>query len=130
MIRVTLALALIGATAYAAPAKQPYVDRDEARIAERLSKLVPGAPVDCISPSASDGGQHAGNVVLMKDRSGVLYTAHFEGGCQARDSDALISRRPTTRVCRGDIVEIRDLTSGFSSGACSYSSFTPYRRPR
>jgi hypothetical protein len=126
MLRNALIVLIAGAAGVAAPA----ADRapDDAPFAKRLAKLTPGAPQTCINPSRSGGSDHAGNQVLIEDRSGTIFLAHFQGGCEARDSDALISRRPSTQLCRGDVVEIRDLTSGFSRGMCAYSDFTPYRR--
>jgi hypothetical protein len=118
MLRTTLAVLLVGATAFSAPAAHRDAS-DEERIAKQLVDLTPGEPRSCVVPSRSAGGTHAGNAVLVKDRSNTLYLAHFEGGCEARESDALISRRFSAQLCRGDLVEIRDLSSGISRGTCS-----------
>lgn len=128
MIRTALAVALIAATAYAAPAARRDLS-DDARLEQALQGRVPGTPRSCIDPSPSDGASHFGNTVLLKDRAGVLYRTRFDGGCRASPWDVLVSWRPTTQLCRGDIIEIRDPASGFTRGACSYTDFTPYRRP-
>lgn len=128
MIRTLLTLTLAGATAFAAPAARRDLS-DDAKIGRELAGRIPGIPQSCINPSPSEGSSHYGNTVLMKDRMGVIYRTHFEGGCTASDWDVLVSRRPSTQLCRGDIIEIHDQSSGFFRGACSYSDFVPYRRP-
>lgn len=127
MLRITLAAILIGATSFAAPAA-PRTDRATMEIERRLAKLVPGQPQACITPSRSGGGSHSGNLVLVEGQSGIVYASHFQGGCEADERDTLISRRPTSRLCRGDVVEVTDLVSGAFRGSCMYSDFTPYRR--
>lgn len=128
MFRTAL-IVIAGAAAFAAPARERDPAQD-AKLEKRLSGLVPGTPQSCISPSRSEGGDHFGNVVLMKDRGGVLYRTSFRGGCEASESDALISRRPSDRLCTGDIIEIRDIQMQAFRGACSYEPFVPYRKPR
>ncbi len=124
----TLILMAAGAAAFAAPAAQRD-DRDAAKIEKALAGLVPGKAQSCITPSLSGGSTRHGDTLLIKDRSGVMYVSNFAAGCAPRhDGDAMISRRPSTQVCRGDIVEFKDLTSGSFGGACAYGSFTPYRR--
>lgn len=128
MFRTALIL-VAGAAAFAAPASER--DRsDDAKLEKKLAGLIPGQPQSCINPSRSEGGDHFGNVVLIKDRSGTLYRTSFRGGCTAGPSDSLISRRPSTQLCSGDIIEIRDLSMDIFRGACSYTEFVPYRRPR
>lgn len=127
MFRTALIL-IAGAAAFAAPASER--DRSyDAKLEKKLAGLTPGQPQNCITPSPSQGGEHFGNTVLIKDRSGILYRTSFRGGCTASGTDALINRQPTTRLCRGDIVEIRDLSANLFRGACSYTEFVPYRRP-
>ena len=127
MVRNFITVALIAGTSYAAPAARRDVS-DDSRIERQLADREAGVPQSCINPSPSQGAAHYGNTVLIKDRAGVLYRTHFEGGCTADDNDITISRRPTTQLCRGDIIEIREPVSNIFRGACSYSDFTPYRR--
>lgn len=128
MFRIAL-MALAGAAAFAAPASDRNRS-DDAKLEKKLIGLVPGQPQSCITPSPSQGGEHFGNTVLIKDRAGVLYRTSFRGGCIARSTDSLISQRPTTRLCSGDIIEIRDLSMNAFRGACSYEEFVPYRKPK
>lgn len=127
MFRTAVILAT-GAAAFAAPASER--DRSyDAKLEKKLAGLTPGEPQSCINPSMSQGGENFGNTVLIKDRNGTLYRTSFRGGCTATATDSLISRRPTTRLCSGDIVEIRDLSANLFRGACTYTEFVPYRRP-
>ena len=126
----TLILFTAGAGAIAAPAAPP-ADRNAATVDRALVGLVPGQPQMCINPDRSGGGNRHGGALLIKDRSGVLYLSRFAAGCATRnDNDAMISRRPSPQICRGDLVEFRDLTNGTFGGACAYGDFTPYRRPK
>lgn len=107
------------------------VDRsapENPKLTKQLAGMMPGKPQDCITPSRSLGSDRYGDVTLIKDRQGTLYLSRFQGGCSANSSDALISRRPTERLCRGDIVESRDLVNGITSGSCIYGDFVPYTR--
>lgn len=128
MFRTALVV-MIGATALAAPASERNLS-DDAKIEKRLAGLVPGQPQGCISPSRSEGGDHYGNTVLIKDRSGILYRTSFRGGCTARSTDTLVSQRPTERLCTGDIIQIQDIQAGVFRGSCSYNEFVPYRKPK
>jgi hypothetical protein len=126
----TLIVVAASAAAFAAPAAQRE-DRDAARIERALAGLTPGQPQSCINPDRSGNSVRYGDTLLVKGRSGITYLSHFDAGCAPRDdSYAMISRRPTSQTCRGDIVQFQDLTSGAFGGACAYGSFTPYRRVR
>lgn len=129
MIRTTLALLLAGATAFSAPAARRDLS-DDMKVARVLKDLVPGEPRSCINPSPSGGSEHYGNTALMKDRGGTLYRSQFQNGCEAPEEYALITRQFGTSLCRGDIVEVKDLTSGMSRGSCVFSEFVPYRKPK
>lgn len=125
-----LILVAAGAAAFAAPAA-PRDDREAAKIERALAGLTPGRPQTCINPDRSGGSSRHGDTLLIKDRSGVTYLSRFPEGCAPRnDNYAMISRRPTSQVCQGDIVQFKDLASGAFGGACAYGAFTPYRRPR
>lgn len=128
MFRTAL-LVIAGAAAFAAPASER--DRsDDAKLEKMLSGLTPGPPQSCINPSRSESGGNFGNTVVIKGQNGILYRTSFRGGCSAGPSDSLISRRPTTQLCSGDIIEIRDIQMNAFRGACSYEEFVPYRKAR
>lgn len=128
MIRPILAIALTAATAFAAPAAR-HDPAGEEQVARQLRGLVPGQPQTCVTPERTGSGSHYGNTFLIEGRGGTLYRAQFQGGCEAPEEDALITRRTGSSICRGDIAEVRDLTSGFTRGSCIFSDFTPYRKP-
>ena len=120
-----------GTIAFAVSAAPRPADRDAAEVEKSLRDTIPGKPQSCISPNRSGGSTRYGDTLLIRGMSGVTYVSRFAPGCAPRsDSYAMISRRPSTQLCRGDIVEFRDLTSGGFGGACAYGDFTPHRRPR
>lgn len=125
----SLILTAAGAVAFAAPAAQRADDRDAAKIEKALAGKVAGAAQSCITPSNSGGSTRYGDTLLVTGRNGVTYVSTFSPSCGPRsDGYAMISRRPMTQICRGDIVEFKDLTSGAFGGACAYGDFTPYTR--
>lgn len=128
IVRTALALLLAGAAGVAAPAENRDLKAD-ARLAKALAGLTPGKPRSCIHTSPSGATGKYGNTVLLEDRSGTLYRTQLVGGCFARDQDALVTRSFGTGTCSGDIVQITDLQAGFPRESCSFSEFTPYRRP-
>lgn len=128
MFRTALVV-VISATALAAPASERNLS-DDAKVEKRLAGLVPGQPQGCITPSRSEGGDHFGNTVLIKDRTGTLYRTSLRGGCTVGFTDVLVSQRPTERLCTGDIIQIQDRQMGIFRGACTYNEFVPYRKPK
>lgn len=126
----SLILVAAGAVALAAPAAQRE-DRGAAAIEKQLAGRIAARPQSCINPNRSDGSTRYGDTLLIRGVSGVTYLSNFAPGCAPRgDNYAMVTRRPSTLLCRGDIVEFRDLTSGAFGGACPYGDFTPYRRAR
>lgn len=135
MLRIALTAAAAGTAAllaFAAPAapRQSLEERDEARLAKRMTRLVPDGPAQaCITPGRTSGGERYGNVSLIEGQGARTYLTRFDATCQLRDSDTLISIRPTNRLCSGDIVQVRELGVGVTR-SCVYSDFTPYRRAK
>jgi hypothetical protein len=73
------------------------------------------------------------NTVVFKDGR-TVYRNDFQGGtCSQLGSGnyALLTRRyGGSGLCRGDIAEVKDLTSGFTVGSCAMGDFIPYTKPR
>ena len=97
-----------------------------------LAGRVAGPPTDCIDGYERDrGGQlYADGSILYYGRGSTVYLNH-PAGCPAFRSDlAITSRTPSDRLCRGDIIQVIQPSSGIFAGTCALSAFTPYPRDR
>ena len=60
----------------------------------------------------------------------VRFVTQTTGCRDVGRGNILVTRTPTTQLCRGDIATTVDSTSRIQTGACSFGDFIPYRRPR
>jgi hypothetical protein len=129
-----LALAALGGCAgEPSPSEQAASARREAaasaELADALKGKVPGKPVSCINLRDIRSTKTIGDRTLLYETSSQLvYRNDPVGGCPASaPGRTLITRTPSTQLCRGDIVRVVDLTAGFDVGSCGLGDFTPYR---
>jgi len=126
---IVMASALAGTIAAAAVSQGPAA-RDRARAERILEGRTAGQPVSCVSQrllrgnqSLEDGG------ILFGGNDPIVYVNRPPGGCPTLDSGRiLITRTPSSQLCRGDIVTVRDSSGGPEIGSCGLGDFTPYRR--
>ena len=105
----------------------------EAQLRQLLADKVAGEPVSCLPHHRA--GQMVvidDNTLAFRDSSSRVWVNNLQAGCAhvGGGSYALVTR--TTGglgLCRGDIAEVRDVTNGYSVGACVLGEFTPYTRP-
>ena len=116
------------------PADTRAADADRASLAAALEGFQQsGPPVSCVNQRDLQGNRSAGEgaIIFQGRTSNTLWVNRPAGGCPLLNSGrALITRTPSTRLCRGDIASVVDLTSGMHYGACGLGDFTPYRRAR
>jgi hypothetical protein len=91
-----------------------------------------GEPVSCVNLRNVQGNHSAGEgAIIFQGVGNRLWVNRPPSGCPALQTDrTLITRTPSTQLCRGDIVRVTDLTSGFDYGSCGLGNFTPYERRR
>ena len=106
--------------------------RAEAELADALKDKTAGKPVTCVNLRDIRSTKTIGDRTLIYEVSSRLaYRNDPEGGCPASAAGrTLITRTPSTQLCRGDIVRVVDLTAGFDVGTCLLGDFTPYTRSR
>lgn len=133
------AIITLGALAtVACAANMPLADnrlaepsRDERRALSLLEGKVSERPVPCVN-QRDLGNSHSlpnGDLLFESRSSRLVYLNQPVAGCPSTNfGRSLITRTPSTRLCRGDIVQVVDLTSGVPSGSCGLGDFTPYRR--
>lgn len=98
-------------------------------LANALAGRVAGKPVDCVNQFQSRGVKAFGATILYTAGNGVIYRNETSGGCGNLGRDVLVTRTPSTSLCRGDIAQTVDLVARFPTGSCSFGEFVPYRKP-
>jgi hypothetical protein len=117
-ILILSTLLLATGTAQAAP---PSLDK-------ALAGRTAGKPVSCIQQNFIDDSQIFDGAILYRMKGGPDYLNRPAQCSQLRPNRGLISRTPSTSICRGDIVQIVDFSSHFNYGACGLGDFVPYPR--
>jgi hypothetical protein len=119
-MRVLLLSTLLLATG-GAQAAPPSLDK-------ALAGRSPGKPQSCIQQNFIDTTDVYDGAILYRMNSGPDYLNRPEQCSQLRPGRGLVSRTPTTSICRGDIVQIVDFSSRFNYGGCGLGDFVPYPR--
>lgn len=132
LIPLLAAVALAGCmSATASPeVEAARAAREDAELAKALRGRVPaGEPQSCITMRDIRSSRTVGKSTIIYEMGGGLaYRNDFGGSCVGLDaSSALITRTPSTRLCRGDIATVADLPAGVTTGSCVYGDFVPYR---
>lgn len=125
-MRTPVAALLIAIAAVPASAARPD---PEARLAKVLAGRVPRAPVDCIPLDRTGSSVTVPHAAIVYQQGGTFYVNRFANGCDLGDDTFLVTRTPSTQLCRGDIAELRQTMSNIPRGSCVFGSFTPYVRP-
>jgi hypothetical protein len=92
-----------------------------------------GVPQSCVPMRDLRGNRSAGEgaIIFEGPSRNIVYVNRPAAGCpELGFGRALKTRTTMTQLCRGDIVEVFDPVSGFTSGSCGLGEFTPYRRLR
>lgn len=106
----------------------------QAHLQKLLAGKVPGKPIDCLPQyRANDMVVVDDNTVTYRDGR-TVYVNHFQGGsCSQLGSGfyALVTKSfGGTGLCRGDIAQVLDTSSGMIVGSCAFGDFVPYAPPR
>ncbi|MEO7240673.1 MAG: DUF6491 family protein [Sphingomicrobium sp.] len=105
--------------------------KQEAHFQELIAGKVAGAPLSCLPSYRSRDNMVVvdDNTLVFRDGRRRVYVNHIVGGCNNLSSGfyALVTRQyGGMGMCRGDIAEVADLTSGSIVGSCSLGDFIPY----
>jgi hypothetical protein len=101
----------------------------EEKLQKMLAGATPGTPTSCISLTPSQSSTTIEGIGLVYQRGRTMYVNRFAGGCPSLNGfTAVISRTPSTQLCRGDIARIVDLNSRIEGGSCVFGDFTPYTK--
>ena len=99
-----------------------------------LQGKVAGAPMTCLpNYRANDMVVIDERTILFRDGANRVYRNDIVGGCTGlgRPGTALVTRQfGGTGLCRGEIAQIVDTSTGSFVGSCSLGDFVPFTGPR
>lgn len=130
-----LLLALPAAMLLAAPAMSEeqinLTEKEQTKLDKRLDGRTAGKPKSCIS--AHDQRQMtviSDDILIFGSRRNAktIYVNKPYRGCRNADRNILSYRRTTSSLCRGEIVDLIDNSSGMSMGSCAFGEFVPYTK--
>ena len=130
-VAIAMATLLAGCTMDGRPsaATQSEALQAQAQLAEELSGRQAGPPQACVQLTQLRGNRGIGSeVVLFEGVGDRVYVNRPAGGCRLRIGETLVTRTPSNRLCRGDIVQIVNVPTG-PVGSCTLGEFVPYDRP-
>lgn len=134
MFRVALTaavlIATLGATASTAQTgREKAAARTQAKLDRSLAGLTPGTAERCIDPRRVTYTESYPNTILYVAGRGKLWRADTVGTCAGlSNDDIIVSRRISSHICEGDIIETRARTGGFYTGSCSLGKLVPYTK--
>jgi len=94
-----------------------------------LAGKTAGKPESCLPLQRSNDMQVIDdNTILYRDGR-TTYVNTPLGGCNnlGNGSYALVTQSQGSQLCRGDIAQVRDMTTGVTVGSCALGDFVPYR---
>ena len=131
-----IAFLLIGATlASCAAAPQPGRSaKAEQRFQQLLAGKVAGPAVSCLpSYRSNDMVVIDDQTIAFRDGNRRVWVSNLSHSCSNLGSGhyALVTRTfGGTGLCRGDIGQVADLSTGTTVGSCVFGDFTPYEATR
>ena len=131
-----IALLLIATTlASCAAAPQPGRSaKAESRLQNLLAGKVAGPAVSCLpSYRADDMVVIDDQTIAFREGGRRVWVSNLSHSCSNLGSGnyALVTKRyGGSGLCRGDIGQVADLTSGMTVGSCVFGDFTPYEATR
>tara|TARA_R110000824_G_scaffold303708_2_gene491496 strand:+ start:21626 stop:22036 length:411 start_codon:yes stop_codon:yes gene_type:complete len=130
-----LFLAIPAAMLLAAPAmseeKIELTEKQQAKFDRRLEGRTAGEAQSCISFADQREMTVISDDILIfgsRRNAKTIYVNKPIGSCHNADSNILSYSRPTSSLCRGEIIQLIDNTTGMSTGSCAFGDFVPYTK--
>jgi hypothetical protein len=128
----SLSIPLVAATlAGCAPVAPPEArnPQAEAKLQQVLAGKVPGGAMTCLPPHRANEMITIDDNTILFRRGETVYRNDPVGGCSGLGSGfyTLVTRSSGPGLCRGDIAQVADVSTGMSVGSCSLGDFVPYR---
>jgi hypothetical protein len=100
----------------------------EERLAKMLEGREAGTPVSCISLYDSQNLRVIGKTALVYKTGSTIYVNRPRDPNSLRPQDVLIMKRTGSQLCRQDIINTADQTTGMYTGSVFLGDFVPYRK--
>lgn len=106
-------------------------ERAQTRLSRALDGKIALEPQRCLPRYRSlDQEIVDRGTILFRDGRNRVFRNDPEGGCPGLDPGRILVVRPLTgELCRGDIVQVVDSTTGTQVGSCAFSDFVPFVVP-
>ena len=132
-MRVALFLAIgIALTAADLPSSTARTADAQAKLDKYLGGRVPGEPANCVKSGATNSPIGIDDHTILFKDGPRIWRNDLQAGFQCGDlggRKSLVSRNVGIRVCKGETVNIVDMTDGSPVGGCVLGQFVPYTRP-
>lgn len=105
--------------------------RAHADLRAALAGYSPRPTVSCVSSRDLEGNRSFGENAILFEGTGDRFYLNRPSNCPTLGPGRTLRvRSVSTRLCRGDIADVVDLSSRINLGGCSLGDFTPYTRAR
>jgi hypothetical protein len=131
MKRLSLLLIAAGlGSCVSAPPSPELVAKQQAKIASLTAGKIAGPPTSCLPTYHSDDMIVIDDdTIAFRNGSSRVYINHMMGPCNGVSrGNALVTRTTETRLCRGDIAQVVDVSTRTTVGSCAFGDFIPYTR--
>jgi hypothetical protein len=106
--------------------------KHEQQYQDLINGKVAGAAQGCLPLLPNRGNDMVvidDQTIAFKAGAGRVYVNHLGPGCTGVGlGNALVTKQTGSSLCRGDIAQVQNLTSGITIGSCTLGDFVPYAR--
>ena len=125
------ATAAVGLAACATAMSQPEQRSAKAQATydKMLAGKTAGRPAKCLPLQRSNDMVVIDDDTILYRNGRTTYVNKPLGSCSllSRGSYALVTRSIGSQLCRGDIANVVDVSSGTTVGSCALGDFVPYK---
>ena len=128
-LSLVLVAAALNACTTAPP--PPPTPEAQAKLESLIAGKVAGQPITCLPSYRADQMVVIDDNTLAFEDGRRVYVNRMQSGCDRLSSGfyTLVTRSTTPSLCRGDIAEVADISTGTTVGSCVLGDFVPYTRP-
>lgn len=127
--------AIPAAMLLAAPAvsseKIQLTEKEQTKLDKRLEGRTAGEARSCIGRNDQREMTVVSDDILIfgsRRNANTIYVNKPHGGCRNADRNILSYSRTISSLCRGQIVQLIDSTTGMAMDSCAFGEFVPYTK--
>ncbi len=130
-----LLFAIPAAMLLAAPAMSgeniELTEKQQTKLDQRLEGRTAGKAQSCITSNDQREMTVISDDILIfgsRRNARTIYVNKPYGGCRNADRNILSYSRPTSSLCKGEIIQLIDSSTRMSMGSCAFGEFVPYTK--